>query len=355
MTLDLSTATLRQIRQQMDVPSLNSKIRGQRDGRGFASNLNQMTELWDKANMSPKAKRLNKAPMSKIIGAIFPHDDHIYAGRVYRRMAPFIQTKTVVLIGVFHAYQRFQVRDKLVFGPYQSWTSPSGLVPISPLREQVLKVLGSESILTDARMMDYEHSLETIVYWLRYQNPSLNIVPVLIPGMSLKTLKRRAKELSAALTKCLEENQWKLGRDLSIVISADAIHYGADFRQTRFGAGSLKAYKKATQLDRTLMSKLMSERVTGKKIKKLFHSFVDPKDVDRYRWTWCGRFSIPFGLTLMRELLRDKGKKLEGHSMFYETSLSLPHLQLESPGLGVTAPAHLHHFVGYPGLLYSAV
>ena len=38
----------------------------------------------------------------------------------------------------------------------------------------------------------------------------------------------------------------------------------------------------------------------------------------------------------------------------YETSLSAPELPLREVGLGVTAPATLEHFVGYPAVAFTA-
>ncbi|MDF1663354.1 MAG: AmmeMemoRadiSam system protein B [Planctomycetota bacterium] len=352
---DLSEASMGTIRRAMDIPSRNSKVRGQKDGIGFARNLKQMEELWKRGGESPKPQLLTKPPKSKIVASIFPHDDHLYAGRVYRQLTPWVQSKTVLLFGVFHSYARFKTRDKLVFGPYQTWRSPSGPIQVSPHRDLLLSLLSGDSYIQDPRMIDQEHSLETIVYWLKFQNPALNIIPILIPAMNLKVMKSLSRQLACAVQKLLQEQNWTLGGDLSVVVSADAIHYGSDFKQTRFGPGGLKAYQSATKLDRDILFKFLAKRVSKRKIKRLFGTFVDPKDVDTYRWTWCGRFSVPFGLSFMRQLLKRDGKQLFGHPLYYETSISLPRLALQSTRLGLTAPADLYHFVGYPGLVYTSI
>ncbi len=66
------------------------------------------------------------------------------------------------------------------------------------------------------------------------------------------------------------------------------------------------------------------------------------------RVTWCGRFSIPFGLALAYYLNRNvKSPPLDAVLLRYGTTLdpgrSVPGVE----GLGVTAPASLHHWVGF--------
>jgi hypothetical protein len=75
---------------------------------------------------------------------------------------------------------------------------------------------------------------------------------------------------------------------------------------------------------------------------------VDSADVTRYTLTWCGRFSVPFGLNVARRVSETlDGRPLAGSLLDYGTSLSEVSLDLDAvPGLGVTAPNNLHHWVG---------
>ena len=61
-----------------------------------------------------------------VLGVIGPHDDYIYAARIYRDVFPRVTAKTVVVVGVFHRYRRFEARDQLVFDSYRAWRSPDG-------------------------------------------------------------------------------------------------------------------------------------------------------------------------------------------------------------------------------------
>jgi hypothetical protein len=79
--------------------------------------------------------------------------------------------------------------------------------------------------------------------------------------------------------------------------------------------------------------------------------------VRRYRIPWCGRFSIPFGLELLRKTARNTGLPVPRGTVYrYATSLSEPELPVEIEtrrgGLGYTAPSNLHHWVGYAAVGY---
>jgi hypothetical protein len=94
--------------------------------------------------------------------------------------------------------------------------------------------------------------------------------------------------------------------------------------------------------------------LTGEKIRSLFETFVDPARPDEYRLTWCGRFSVPFGLMLLERTARalTQGPPV-GHPVAYATSVGWPELPVRDAGLGETAPANLYHFVGYPAAAFT--
>jgi hypothetical protein len=85
----------------------------------------------------------------------------------------------------------------------------------------------------------------------------------------------------------------------------------------------------------------------------LYEAFVDPKEPDTYRLPWCGRFSIPFGMLLLRATATALEMPVpEGKPVAYATSVGAPELRLREAGLGETAPANLYHFVGYPAVAW---
>src|SRR4029077_469586 len=97
-----------------------------------------------------------------------PHDGYVCAGRVYREIFPLVTAKTVVIVGVFHRYRRFEARDQLVFDSYRAWRSPDGEIGISALREGLLAALPGGMAVQDDAAHDNEHSVEGIAYFLKH-------------------------------------------------------------------------------------------------------------------------------------------------------------------------------------------
>lgn len=340
--------TLAETRSHMGIPSTDT-LRGQQDAVGFASTAEQMRKTWDLSAEGPAPERLGPAPAPGVLAALSPHDDYLYAGRVYRSVLPLVTAKTVIVVGVFHQYRKYRVRDRIVFDTYPAWRSPDGPVPVSAIREDLAAAMPSEDALRDAAAHDAEHSIEAEVYWLRHANPSVEIVPVLAPAARFERLEEIATRLGDALARAMRERGLKLGRDVAVVISADAVHYGPDFRHVPFGEGGIEAYTKAVARDRELLTSALAGPLDVARIRALYEMYVDPQEPDTYRLSWCGRFSIPFGLLLVRRT----SQALEhatpvGMPLAYATSVGAPELRARDVGLGETAPANLFHFVGYP-------
>jgi AmmeMemoRadiSam system protein B len=256
----------------------------------------------------------------------------------------------VVLVGVFHRYRRFGEHDRMVFDGYRQWTAPDGPVPVSALREAILARLPRADWTVDTTAHDVEHSLEPLVCWLRHERPDLEIVPIIVPAARFERLQELSDHLAAALGAEMKSRGWQLGRDLAIAISADAIHYGPDFQQERFGTGGLDAYQKAVAKDHGLLTGPLSGKLTTDKIRSLYETFVDPEHPDDYRWTWCGRFSVPLGLLTIQRL---SGGTASGHAVAYGTSVGWPELDLREIGMSPDSPSNLYHFVGYPGVAFT--
>jgi AmmeMemoRadiSam system protein B len=343
--------TLEQVRSEMGIAS-HGDVRGQKDSIGFAFRADQMAKVWELSATPPAPDSFGPVPAPGVAAVICPHDDYLYAGRVYRRVLPLITAKTVVLVGVFHRYRRFAAHDQLVFDPYRTWRTPDGEAPVSKLREDLLRRLPAGSYVQDAAMHDSEHSLEALVYWLRHLRPDLEIVPIIVPVASFDRLSALSDQLGKALLESLAARKEKLGRDVAIAISTDGIHYGPDFKQTAFGEGGIQAYSQAVDKELGLMRGPLTGPVTAAKARELFATFVNPDSPNDYRWTWCGRFSVPFGLLLVERLARESGGA-SAQPIAYATSVGWPELSVRDLGIGATAPASLYHFVGYPAVAFT--
>lgn len=339
---------LAEVRRGMAIPSTD-EVRGQLDGVGFPATAAQMEKVWELSSAPPAPERLGEAPAPGVAGAIGPHDDVLYAGRVYRGTFPLVTAKTVVLVGVFHRFRKFDARDLLVFDTYRAWRTPDGEVPVSPLRSEVLSRLPKGDFVADAAMHDSEHSLETIVQWLRHGRKDVEILPVIVPAMSWTRLQELGTRFGDALAAAAKARGLVLGRDLAVVVSSDAVHYGADFRHVPFGEGGIDAYAKAVARD-VGMLRALGGPLDVSRAKGFYETCVDPASPADYRVTWCGRYSVPLGLVTLARLGKALGVPLEARPLAYATSVGAPELPVRGDGLGETAPANLYHFVGYPSL-----
>jgi len=339
------------IRHGMVVPSAGA-VRGRIDSTSYAFHASQMAAAWERAGKPPDPGHLGPLPAPGVAAIICPHDDFSFAGRVYRRVIPLVTARTVVVIGVFHRYRRFGEHDRLVFDTYREWSAPDGPVPVSPLRDALLRRLPRADWTRDSIAHDAEHSLEPLVCWLRHARPDLEIVPIIVPAAHFPRLEQLGDHLGAALRDEMEKRHWKLGRDVAIAISADAIHYGPDFKQATFGEGGVRAYEQAVARDLELINGPLNGPLTIAKIRSLYDTYVDPERPDDYRWTWCGRFSVPLGLLTLERISRALGGAT-GHAIAYETSIGSPQVDLRDVGMKPDAPSNPWHFVGYPGVAFT--
>ena len=345
--------TLEETRAKMGIASTD-RLRGQQDAVGFPSTVEQMKKTWELAAEGPAPDKLGPAPPAGAVAALSPHDDYLYAGRVYRSVLPLVTAKTVIVIGVFHQYRKYRVRDRIVFDPHEAWRTPDGPTPVSGLRDELFAAMPEGDRSRDAAAHDVEHSIEAEVYWLRHANPKVEIVPILAPATRFERMEEIATRLGDALAASMKKRGWVLGRDVAIVISADAVHYGPDFRQVPFGDGGIEAYTKATARDRELLTGPIAGPVSTDKIRTLYGTFVDPSEPDTYRLSWCGRFSVPFGMLLLQRTSKALGLGAPvGMPVAYATSVGAPELRVRDVGLGETAPANLYHFVGYPAAVWA--
>jgi len=329
--------------------------RGQMDTVGFVTTGEQMDGVVAQSRELAAPRLGSGEPAVK--AAVCPHDDYYYAGRLYALLMPRIKAKTVVLFGVFHKARVWDMRDKLVFDSFETWRGPYGPVKVSPIREDIIARLSKDDYVVDNDMQQVEHSVEAIVPWLQAYNRDVEIVSILVPYMHWDTMDTLAGDLSRALATIIEEKGWRLGEDVCLIASADAVHYG----DSGWGGGSyamfgtdIDGYDKAVQRDRDLANNLLAGTIEPSNLEKFLYTCVDRDNVMNYKWAWCGRFSVPFGLNVanrVKEALA--GSALIGEVLDYGTSVSEASLDLDQiEGLGTTAPNNLRHWVGYPAIAY---
>ncbi len=355
----------KEIKRLLDTAGIKSDgdRRGQMDIIGFASTAEQMNEVMRQcsklakpaaASLSEKTGWKEDAPL---IAAVCPHDDYYYAGRFYSLLLPHIRAKTVILFGVFHKARIFKMRDRLVFGSFRYWHGPYGPVRVSPLRGEILQLLPKDDFVVDNDMQSAEHSVEAIVPFLQAYNKNVEIISILVPYMDWPTLDRLSGDVSRAVAEVIKKKKLKLGRDVAFICSTDAVHYGDAGWGGRnfapFGSGP-DGHEQAAARDMQIIESCLLGRLTAGNLEKYLYTCVDSTDVSRYLVTWCGRFSVPFGLKVAMETtsIIEKGV-LTGTLLGYGTSVSEQSLDLELlPGMGPTAPNNFHHFVGYAAIGY---
>jgi AmmeMemoRadiSam system protein B len=336
---------------QLKTPE-NSHIREQIDTVGFAQYRWQMDSIFNR--IAAEDKQQNDAIYKAVI---CPHDDYTYAGGLYAKTLSGIKAKTILLIGVAHGARNFDLKDKLVFGSFDAWKAPGGTIKVSALRNQILAKMPKNSVVVHDSMMQQEHSLEAITPFLQRKNPETEIIPILVPYMRFENMQEYAAPLAQVLHELMKENNLSYGKDLAIVISNDAIHYGdedwggsdmAPFGTDERGTAEVKAKEMG------IVTQILSDTLSTEKIQQFNKITVKPEDYMQYNWTWCGRYSVPFGLLVANSLnTLENGKPLVGTFIDYRSSLDLPHLEVADLGMGTTAPANNNHWVGYVGMGYK--
>jgi AmmeMemoRadiSam system protein B len=353
--------TRAEVEEMMGLRSEGDRVRGQMDTVGFvveeapAEDVVSTAVALEHESLAAQDRRLGMAADDGFIGGICPHDDHLYASRVYVHLTERITAPRVLLIGVFHRAKSWGLRDRIVFDHFDAWHAPWGEIEVDTMRDELISALPSSSYVVDNAMHCREHSLEAIVPFLQHGHPNRTIVPILVPHMGWDRIEELSDELAGALEIVMKSNGWRLGTDVAVVVSSDAIHYGPDFDHEPFGTDA-DAYEKATARERALALGHLVGDLDASKLREFSTTLVDPATLE-YRLPWCGRFSIPFGLELLRKIsLATAGKAPSGTLLRYGTSLSEPELSVtsatRSSGLGYTAPSNFHHWVGYAAIGY---
>jgi len=325
-------------------------LRGVVDSVGFA------TKAWQMDSIIQRIRRLQGGFLTKEEPApwktvISPHDDYTYAGYLYPLALAGVRAKTVILFGVAHKARKLGLENTIVFDDFDYWRGPYGTIAVSPLRAQIEARLDSSMFVVSREMQAMEHSIEAELPFLQYYRRDLKIVPILVPYMSFERMRQIARPLAKIVHEIAQQNRWQWGRDIAVVISNDAVHYGdrdwGGKNFARFGADSA-GYRRAVAFERQIIDECLSGALSEAKIKKFTEYTVQPDDFRTYKWTWCGRYSVPFGLLFSLYWQQtEHGQPLNGTFLGYATSIDHAPLPVEDLGLGVTAAANIRHWVGY--------
>lgn len=200
-------------------------------------------------------------------------------------------------------------------------------------------------------MQTIEHSVESMIPFLQMQNPETEIISILVPYMSSARMDTIAGNLAAAIKSVTEENNLIWGKDFSILITTDAVHYGDEewggSNYAPFGCDSA-GYAQAVALEHEIIGNCFEGELSNEKTNRFCEYTVQPDDFRQYKWTWCGRYSVPLGLKVAWQLQQlNQTEPLVGIPLGYETSISQNHLPVDDLNMGRTAVATPHHWVGY--------
>ncbi len=327
------------------------RLRPIRDDVGFGWNQDSLKILIDYLAANEKETFRSEG----LVAAISPHDDYLYAGRLYYPLFNLIRAKEVVIFGVTHGAVRQEITgldSVLILDDYDLWPGVLKPVKISPLRTYIEKHLQPAHLVVNDRAHELEHSIEALLPFLQYFNPEVKITPVMVAPMPLNKMEEISDDLARVISAYLKENHLAPGRDIFFLISADGNHYGQDFNNLAFGEGQ-PAWEKALAFDRQLIANYMTGVIDRTKIKGLTEEFWGKTYLDYKNSYWCGKYSIPFGLLASNKIIKKTtGKKLKGELIRYSDSYSEGVLPLRKIGLGTTAPFSLRHWVSYAAIGY---
>ncbi|NPV82344.1 MAG: AmmeMemoRadiSam system protein B [Candidatus Aminicenantes bacterium] len=329
----------------------SNHIRPVRDDVGFCWNPDSMKILVD--YLAAQEKEHFRA--EGLVAAISPHDDYLYAGRLYYLLFNLIRAKEAVIFGVTHGTVRNEIKgldSLLILDDYELWPGVLKPVEISPLRSYLKKHLKSGYLTVNNRAHELEHSIEALIPFLQYFNPDIKITPIMVAPMPLDKMKEISENLAGVIAAYIKENRLQPGRDIFFLISADGNHYGKDFNNLAFGEGQ-EAWEKALAFDRNLINSYLTGQVSEKKVAGLTGELWGKTYLDYKSSYWCGKYSIPFGLLTVQKVMRkNSGRNVRGELIRFSDTYSEGVLPLKKIGLGTTAPFSLRHWVSFCSIAY---
>lgn len=325
-------------------------IRPIHDTIGFAQYDWQLDSIYNRLQL----KDIPNAKTWKTV--ISPHDDYKYAGKLYHTSLKGVNANTIILIGVAHRARNYNLQDKIIFGSFTHWKSPYGKLKVSDLNLKIQKKLAKESFIVHDSMHVLEHSLEAIVPFLHKKNKDLEIIPILVPYINYETIDAISSNLSTVISEILKTNNLHFGKDVAIVISNDAVHYGTENWSKNLAPYGVDdaGTEKAVNHDKHLVNKYLTGEISMDMVKGFTKETVQETDYKEYKWVWCGRYSVPFGLAFANKLnILENEIPLSGEFLDYASSIDHKLIQVEDLKMGTTAIATQKHWVAYASIKYE--
>lgn len=216
-----------------------------RDDVGFCWIPASMRELIDYLESQEK----ESFGAEGLVAAISPHDDYLYAGRVYYPLFRILKVKEVVIFGVTHGVVRKEINDPqniLILDEYKSWTGLTKPIAASELREYIKGRLDKSAFITNNKAQALEHSIEALLPFLQYFNPEVKITPIMVAPMPFARMDEISTKLADVVAGYVNEKGLLPGKDLFFLISSDGNHYGKDFNNSPFGEGERAAISRVS-------------------------------------------------------------------------------------------------------------
>jgi AmmeMemoRadiSam system protein B len=324
-----------------------------RDDVGFCWNPTSMQELVEYLESQERESFGGEG----LVAAISPHDDYLYAGRVYYPLFRILRSKEVVIFGVTHGTVRKEISgldSVLILDEFKSWPGLTKPIAVSDLREYLKQRLDKTLYVTNNKAHQIEHSIEALLPFLQYFNPEVRITPIMVAPMPFDRMEEISTKLASVVADYMKAKHLAAGKDIFFLISSDGNHYGQDFNNRPFGEGE-KAWEAARELDQRLIRSYLTGGLDSGKIEGLTHELWGKTYLDYRNTYWCGKYSVPFGLLAVEKIIgRTAGKKISGMLFRYSDTYSEGVLPLRKKGMGTTAPFSLRHWVSFCSIGYYA-
>lgn len=291
----------------------------------------------------------NKFESENLIAGISPHDDYLYAGKVYYPLYKLIDVKEVLILGVIHSTVRREINDPkniLILDEFDKWKGPYSDVEVSPLRDIIKHQLNPQNYMVSNTAQSLEHSIEGLIPFLQHYNRGVKITPIMITGMPFEKMDSLSTDLAEIISSYVKDNNLKLGKDIFFLISNDSNHYGEDFENQPYGLDE-NAHQLATDNDKRIAAETFNGSVTDNKIKKLSGELWQEAGVKTECPLWCGKYSTVFGLLTINKIVVEFGSKLTGKVFKYSDTWTEGVLPVKGTKMGITAPYSLKHWVGF--------
>lgn len=331
------------------LPLSAGETRPIRDDIGFFWTAGAMDRLL--AYLESTLPEDKNTALPPLVAGISAHDDYLYAAQVYYPLYRHFKAKEVVVFGVTHRAIKDKIGDpqaKIIFDTYSHWQGPYGPVGVSKLREYLKEKLDKEIFLENNEAHDLEHSIEAQVPFLQYFNREIKITPIMVTGMDFPAMERISAALATAITSYIRENNLAVGKDIFFLISADANHYGKDFDNVIYGQDE-RAHQLGIASDIEIVHTFLTGTISPALIRRFTERLWGKTYLEYNDRYWCGRYSIPFGLLTVGEIMNRlyPGKSLTGQLLRYADTYTDGVLPLKKTGYGITAPFSLKHWVGF--------